>query len=222
MKYSLVHPSRQRPIQALATLNNWVSKMSGDNTYEHMLSLDNSDRFAVEYLKIFPEISQVIQDDNTNCVQATNRAAVLATGDILIYLSDDFDAPQDWDTKLQMSIPKGQDHYALWVNDGITANKPIMTIPIISAALYKDLGYLYSPRYKSMFVDEDLYWVCGLRRVIVNCKHLLFEHNHYTKTGKGKDETYQAHDNPQRYREGQQIFLDRKARNFRDQTGAIR
>jgi hypothetical protein len=146
-------------------------------------------------------------------VQATNHAARLASGDILLYLSDDFDCPQQWDDEIAKVAPP-QPEYMIWVNDCVQGMNTVLTIPIMSKGLYQALGYFWHPDYLSMWVDVDLWHVCKRRNVLVLAHHLRFEHKHYS-VGKAKyDETYQNHDNPQRKQQGWEVFCRRQADNF--------
>ena len=108
MRISLIHPSRSRPEKSKLTYDYWISKSSGQVEIEHILSLDFSDHLSKEY-DVFLSTSIVLYSHNTCVVEATNIAAKQSTGDILIYLSDDFKCPNNWD---------------LLILDKIQSNKP--------------------------------------------------------------------------------------------------
>jgi len=222
MKVSLIHPSRQRAEQAMRTYKSWLSKASGKHEIEHILSLDANDIQLPYYKVIFDkhgtnDNQKLIISNNRNCVEATNVAAKQATGEMLIYFSDDFDCPVNWDEELVKSIPVDKDKWCLWVRDGITDrdNKQILCIPIISKTIYDTLGYFWYPEYKSMFCDEDLYWVYANNRWIYRKFHLTFEHKHFMNGKAKKDDTYNTHASPQRYNEGKAIFERRQREGFK-------
>ena len=90
----------------------------------------------------------------------------------------------------------------------------VVTIPIMSMALHKKLGYFWHPAYESMWVDVDLYFTCLNLNAIVVCKDLVFEHRHYSVGKSDYDETYRAHDNNDRNLKGKEIFKKRQSDGF--------
>lgn len=86
MGITLIHPSRGRPQKARETYEYWIANASNPENIEHILSLDFSDPLNEEY----DRFDKLTIDHNTCVVEATNQAAKIATGDILVYTSDDF------------------------------------------------------------------------------------------------------------------------------------
>lgn len=215
---SLIHPSRKRPQQAFDTYNLWMSRASGCINIEHILSIDHSDFTAPQYIELFKHTSFIVQMPNTCVVEAANHGASRALGNILIYLSDDFEAPQDWDLTLHEII--GSDPMLLKVSDGVTAKHlgnetgtaNILTIPIMNRALYEKLGYFFHPDYKSMFCDEDLFQTCVKNNWLVRREDLLFPHNHWVNGKAKKDQTYI--DSEKNFQTGRQVFEQRKLLGF--------
>jgi len=178
---SLIHPSRGRFSKAYHTTKDWISKSNSE--VEHILSLDNNDPQVALYQDIFNNDlslnTTIIINNNTCVVEAANHAAKKAKGDILIYTSDDFEAPNDWD-KLVAEKFKDNLHspMLLKVHDGLQKfEAEVLTIPIVNRALYKRLGYFFHPSYKSMWVDADLFHVCQNNHWIAGAPELLFQHN---------------------------------------------
>jgi glycosyltransferase involved in cell wall biosynthesis len=202
---------------AFDNVNNWLNKAKGGIEIEHILSLDGDDTDIINYFRLFEGFgSTILVNQNFNCVQATNRGAEVATGDILIYFSDDFDCPKYWDLQL-LHIYMRQDigkPMLIWVNDTITGEKEICTIPIMSKTLYDKLGWMWYPEYESMYCDEDLYQVCNSMGAIVNAKHLTFPHLHWINGKSKMDKTYEQHDNKERHERGKAIFEKRKSEGF--------
>src|SRR5690348_10685062 len=95
MKISLIHPSRGRADKSFSTTKKWIENSGVE--LELVLSLDKSDRSINDYYLNYLDVAGIMAvNDNTSVVEATNKAAERATGDILIYLSDDFDCPPNW------------------------------------------------------------------------------------------------------------------------------
>jgi hypothetical protein len=82
----------------------------------------------------------------------------------------------------------------------------------MNRALYEKLGYFWNPIYKSMFVDQDLYWVCRNNNWLNLRPDLKFEHHHYSVGKSEKDYTYIRSD--KNWDQGKAIYLKRKQSNF--------
>ncbi len=121
--------------------------------------------------------------------------------DIVVFASDDFMAPQGWDTYLINKL-SGRDD-ALFVRDGYqlpdSSNMlhPAITIPIMTYGCLKKLNMtIYHPAYNHMFSDCELY---------DNLKDLgllyddrindvtVFEHLHYAAGKRNADQADQAY-----------------------------
>jgi len=214
MKITLLHPSRGRANKAYETFNRWMMFASGKHQIEHILSLDEDDPQLQQYTNRFPPATRFCVNANTCVVQATNHAALHATGDILIYLSDDFMCPMHWDNaviKRALLCPNVE--WLLKVDDALQHfDVPVLTIPIMSMALYKKLGYFWYPEYKSMFVDEDLYWTCYTMDCLIMGRELVFPHNHCSIGKADRDDTYIRSE--ANWEQGKQLFAQRKAAGF--------
>lgn len=217
MKFSLIHPSRGRPAKAVTTAMEWLDK-SGNVEVEWIISLDTSDPSLPEYhnnlvYSRFPY--KLVINNNTCVVEATNKGAKEATGDVLIYVSDDFSPPDRWgellETEIKTHIPG--DAWLLKVDDCLQSfGVAVLTIPIMSYKLYQILGYFWHPEYRSMFVDEDLYWTCKNNGWLRLCPNLKFQHKHPSNGKAVNDETYI--NSAKNWDQGKETFRKRKALNF--------
>lgn len=215
MKITLLHPSRSRAHKAHNTFLYWMDKLSNDSNIriEHILSLDESDTQVEEYKNLFKQSSTIIVNDNTCVVEATNHAARQAKGDILIYLSDDFLCPKNWDLSLVEKFKNVTTPMLVKVDDCLQKfDVAVLTIPIMNKELYKKLGYFWHPEYKSLFVDEDLYWVCKENGWLTFAPELKFEHLHCSVHKSERDETYIRSE--QNWDSGKAAFAKRKEQNF--------
>jgi glycosyltransferase involved in cell wall biosynthesis len=207
---SLIHPSRSRPQKAYQTALKWAG-MAGIAT-DYVLSLDSTDPYLDDYKAKFNE-DRIHINDNTSVVEATNVACKEAKGDILLYLSDDFDCFPDWGVAIEKAVKDFPPMWLLKVDDCLQRfDVAVLTIPIMSRPLYERLGYFWHPSYKSMFVDEDLYWTCRKLGVIRNAEHLRFEHQHVSVGKAQDDETYR--NSAKNWDQGKAVFAQRKAEGF--------
>lgn len=213
-KFSLIHPTRGRLLPARDCFYLWYDLMSSYNDIEYILSLDTDD--AANYLPIVQELMKlanfkVVTSPNRNVVQALNNGAKYSTGDVLIYVSDDFMCPENWDVEIQKAVGK-EDDWVLAVYDGI--QKRVQTISILSRKYYQRLGYIYYPEYISMFADPDFTETAKAMGKMIDGMHLTFKHNHHTVGGLPYDETYARENSRVAWDHGEKLFNKRREENF--------
>lgn len=182
MKISILHPSRSRPDQALHACHQWVTFHSGKFHWEYILSLDATDPELSKYERFHgAQNMRSIVNDNQNVVQAANQAARLASGEILVLISDDFMCFKGWDLAIIGAL-KGKSG-VLKTFDGI--QKWIVTLPIMTQDYYQDQGYLYDPECEHMFCDTIMTHRADLYGKLIIRNDIKFEHAHYS-VGKTK------------------------------------
>ena len=207
---SLIHPSRGRPSKALKTMSDW-SIRAGMRDFEYIISVDSEDPKAEDYKKYFPEWITV--NNNLSVVDATNKAAAKSSGDILVYLSDDFDCPDFWVDLVEREFEGCNEPRLIKVDDCLQPfGVAVLTIPIMNRQLYERLGYFWHPSYRSMFVDEDLYWTASKLGALKLCPGLRFPHNHVSIGKAEDDETYKR--SAANWDQGKQTFEQRKRLGF--------
>ncbi len=213
MKITLIHPSRGRAEKAFKTYWHWMSLAVDKSNIEHILSIDIDDTNITEYRNAFKNYSTIIISNNTCVVDATNVAAKKATGDILIYLSDDFKCPMHWDQLLINRFKDVNIPMLIKVDDCLQKfHIAVLTIPIMNIQLYKKLGYFWHPEYKSMFVDEHLYWITHNNNWLSFAPELKFPHEHPCIGLAENDETYKRSAN--NWEQGKALFAKHKSLNF--------
>ena len=182
VKFSLIHPSRSRPKMAWETYQTWISK--ANELPEYLLSLDVDDPKIQSYCQLFYKENVTI-NSNKNVCEATNKGCNKSTGDVLIYVSDDFDCPLHWDLELTKIIENHNlnplvDAFAIEVRDGYQTNRNLLTIPIISRAMYEAEGHFWHPKFASMFCDNWIYERAKRAYKLIDGYHLTFQHKHYS------------------------------------------
>jgi hypothetical protein len=210
---SLLHPSRGRPEKAQATALEWIERAG---VYvDYLMSIDNNDPFYREYFKI--ELGDrrgyILHSDNNSVVDATNRAAAKVQGDILLYLSDDFKCFDNWGIAVENEFRKYSGPTLIKVDDCLQKfTVPVLTIPIMNRELYNELGYFWHPGYKSMFVDEQLYWRAKKLNALQFAPHIKFEHQHVSVGKAENDETYKR--SAANWEQGKALFARHKKAGF--------
>jgi hypothetical protein len=89
-----------------------------------------------------------------------------------------------------------------------------MVLPIITRARYARFGYLFYPKYKSMFCDTELTEVAYRDGVVIDAHHLLFEHMHPDCGKRNRDQNDLLHASSERWNVGEMLFNFRKAAGF--------
>ena len=157
----------------------------------------------------------VIQHDSpVNCVKGWNLAAKNASGKVLIAISDDFYPIRYWDQRiLTISDPEWINRrHVVMVNDGYI--KDLCTLTIVTKVRYDELGYLFYPKYESMYCDTELTHHAVQDGIMIKALHLVFSHYHPDNNMRRKDAVDMAHSNSDRYTSGQILFARRQAQGF--------
>jgi len=156
----------------------------------------------------------VVNKGSKDCTAGWNCAAAAAIGKIIIAVADDFRPPRNWDSLLLALEPKGWEdgEYVVKVADGY--NPDIFTLAILTRKRYDRFGYLWYPRYRSLFNDTEFGTVAQRDGVVIDAQHLLFEHLHPDCGKRQRDVVDLVHASQERWKAGEMLYNFRKARNF--------
>jgi hypothetical protein len=203
---SILHPTRSRPEKSWKTCNNWIKNAHTD--VELIISIDIDDPHREEYLNTHRYLGTIVTSLNRSAVDAVNRAAEVAKGDILIVVSDDTECTYGWGKHIEKMM-HGKCDWILKTQDGIQLW--IITMPLMDRTYYERFGYIYHPDYKHMYADTDLTCVAEL----TGCKIVTtfqFPHNHISANGQMADNvTLKANAT---FESGRKVFKDRLSRMF--------
>lgn len=187
--------------------NLWLQRAKDIHNIEYILSADESDPQIDCYKAYFP--AYLIVNSNNSCVEAINKAAIVANGDLLVVVSDDFECPTNWDELLLQELSDKKDFLAK-TQDG--CQPWIITLPIMDRQYYNRFGYIYYPGYEHMFCDTEMTHVGHLLGRVIDLP-ISFPHKHYTQAGGApKDALNQKNDNT--WAQGEKLYLDRCMINF--------
>ena len=238
--FSIIHPSA-RPGVWRGIYNEWIAAADDPAQVEYLLVVTEKWGFSPDTFLIKETfdgtrprgLKLVWPQEEPNCyVTSVNSAASCSTGQILIVIADDQHPAPHWDTAILKFIESWDvpgyyngDQFIISV-DTNTPNeheRGITVMPIISRARYEHLGYIFYPRYESMYADNDLtahakkdfcLYVAGKRLPI-------FPHVHPINTpGLAMDEAYYAQNRPEAYRIGEAVFYVRQQNGFQELTDA--
>ena len=200
MKITIIHPSRARAEIANKVRTEWLNK--ADGIVEYVFSLDNDDVQGTLYE------GNCIYNNNRSAIDAINKAAEIATGDLFVVVSDDFDCPEHWDSLLIWGL-QGKSDYCVKTQDGLQPT--LMTLPIMDRIYYERFGYIYHPDYRHMFCDQEMTAVAHMLGKVITLP-LVFPHNHYT-TGKFQRDAVTLRNNAT-WQQGERVFNERLKNNF--------
>jgi hypothetical protein len=216
---SVIHPSRGRPELAFDTMvSKWLLKNDSGKNIQYIVSVDEDDPELYKYKYWFTEVCEgigFVVNPNKSAIDAINNAAKIATGDLLVVISDDMDCPERWDTLLLEAIGDKQDFCAK-TSDG--HQDWLITLPILDRTFYNRFGYVYHPDFKHMHCDLDLTCRAWMLDRYIELP-LTFKHNHYSLTGQQPDEINRR--NNATWGHGRMTFNERLARNF-DLAGGLK
>lgn len=201
-KISLLHATRGRPGKAWKTRMEWLRMANDPDSIEHIFAIDADD---LESLMLY--ISRcVMVRGNGGPVAAWNEAAKHAKGQILVQLSDDFEAFQGWDTAIWEDIGETSDPAVLAVSDGHRKDH-LLCMAILNITRYKQQGYLFHPEFFSMFSDNWFTECAYSDGVVINARdRITFEHHHPAFGLAEMDETYSRSNDSYHYQTGQGIY----------------
>lgn len=207
MRISLIHPSKGRHKLAFEAFQNWSKKADNWKNIEYILSVDTPDAglYMQEFYPFWHAV-RILHLPNNSAIEAINNAAQIATGDIFIVMSDDFDCPEHWDTLLLEAL-EGKSDFIVKTQDGLQPT--LITLPILDKVYYNRFGYVYHPDYLHLHSDEEMTIVGHMLGRVITLP-LLFPHNHYT-TGKMQMDAINEKNNST-WAHGQRT-LDRRALN---------
>ncbi len=214
--FSLCYTSR-RPHEIRRVIELWKSRATHPDQVEFVVTVDADDEKGIEVIDSLdlPHVSTAIQRERPFCcVKGWNLAAELSTGDVLIALSDDWDPPAGWD-KLLTDFGNGswiREDKCLFVSDGYL--NQLCTLPVVSRPRYEKFGYLYYPKYHSMFCDTELTQRAKMDGALLDARHITFQHVHCDAGLRGRDEVDLNHSSSEHYTTGELLYNFRRARGF--------
>lgn len=187
-----------RPQMFNAVYKMWLERSSNKDIITHVAVNSQEDANIVkQVLGKNDEVIVVTTDRKGVCYPSYMLSSKLEANkdDIVIFASDDFTPPNQWDTYLNNQL-NGKEG-ALFVRDGYQAPDssnmlhPCITIPIMTYGCLEKLNkVIYHPAYYHMHSDAELYLnLIDLGLLIDNRKTdtTVFEHHHWAAKKRNVD-----------------------------------
>ncbi len=144
---------------------------------------------------------------------------LVADGDIIIVVSDDFYPPENWDKYLRDFFNNNSGALSVKIdgyNDG--ARDSILSIPILDGYTLKRLnGYVYHPAYNHLYSDNELYdnlKYLNLLHIDRDLSSPKFKHAHWCTGDRTKDEYDKKNINYDRI--DKKLYYKRKGMSFNE------
>jgi len=202
----------------------WLERAASKSQVEIVLAVDEDD---AESLKVAARLVSdwaanntcgrvhvVINSGPKTCVSGWNTAAAATTGKVIICVADDFVPPKGWDTLLLGLQPADwlDKEHVVHTEDGYVHD--IFVLSILTRVRYERYGYVFYPKYLSLFCDTEFGEVATRDGVVIQAMHLLFEHCHPDCHKRQRDTVDTVHASQERWNAGEQLFKFRRMLNF--------
>ena len=193
-------PVRSRREKLFTILRAWSELASRRHYVRFLVSIDHDDvelnrPDVLANLASFHDLKYTIGFSTTK-IEAVNDGLEGERFDILIVASDDMvplvEGYDDRIAKDMMDSFPNRDG-ALHYDDG-HFGVVLNTLPILGYNLFKKLGYVYHPSYKSLWADNELTEACRAMNKMVYIDEVLIRHDNPWFTGEGRDELFHTND----------------------------
>lgn len=210
--FSLCHTTA-RPDGWQKAASAWFSKCVHPDRVEYILSVDEGAETNLE----LPDfgLARVVENTKRRCsVDGWNKSAQASTGRFLINVADDLMPCERWDEELLRTIPNLKQDVVLDVDTGGAPG--LLPFSFLSRKYLNKLtdrygyeGGFFYPGYRGMYCDTEFTDLARRDGVVINARHLYFEHQHPFFHKAKMDGIYQRQNSPDEYAYGKQIYDQR-------------
>lgn len=216
--FSLCHATARLPDGWRKAYECWRENADDWSRVEYILGLDFPTGLDDSILEDWPPVRIAINRDRHCAVQGWNATGRKAVGQVLITAADDMFPPPHWDTELLKVIPSLDRPYAIEVKSGTSPADDewmrCMLHSIITRPYYDQIGNFFYPEYVGYYADIDFTEMARKDGVVIDARHLTFQHRHWIGTCVPHDEVYQRQDSAANRELGMRILGERRERGF--------
>lgn len=221
MRILLKYPTRQRPQIFLQRLREWVAGAADMANIIVLVSYDLDDvtmrgDVIEQALKVHPNV-RLIGGHNVSKIAACNADinTVSQPWDIVLLMSDDMVLRRHhWDARVRQDMVENfpDTDGALWYHDG-TKQRDICTLACMGRKFYERFGYIYYPKYRSFWCDNEGTDVARSLGKLIFFDHVLASHEHPAWNGGMKKDALYARNNVH-WAHDRDLYYARKAQGF--------
>ena len=147
---------------------------------------------------------KIVKNNGRDCVvDQINAGAAACSGQLLIGIMDDLEAPSHWDEKLLDLLPDIKREQVIDLTGEPTE---WIVYGAMTRARYERYGYALHPDFESMFADNYFSHVARADGVVIDGRKLGFRHNHPTNGRTQNDAIYELQNRPEAYDVGYATF----------------
>jgi hypothetical protein len=220
--FSLLHATARIPWGWKKAHDEWMASADDPTTIEYLLAIDAAEvpNLPVDFGAPWTDNSgtegiDIIHAPVYGSAPVWNCAAKHATGKILITIADDWQPCPHWDTEIKKVIPDLNGEYVVEVSCGGEADvRRLMVFSILTRARYNRYGYIFHPDYLGLYADDDFTAMARRDNVVIDARHLMLPHMHFTAGLSPIDPIYQRQNSNASIMLGQQTYERRKAAGF--------
>jgi hypothetical protein len=215
--FSIIHATLDRPLQALAIRELWLSRAKHPENVQYIFGLHDFDKRSKRVLGGFEHTVTKKKGSAENY----DLAAGLAIGQVIVQAQDDCYPPQDWDVELSKLIPDINAPAFVAVSDGHRTDR--LCVNTVMTSAYMKLkagretgenGFFYRG-YVTVFPDtENSYRAIkdaenGLIEYIDAPQFVIYHDHPMFNPAVPMDSTYEWENSPDNYKQGRALFMDR-------------
>ena len=183
MKFLFKYPTMGRPDWFKQTLATYQQFLSKEHEYQFLISLNEDDRSMnnsemIEFMCLQPDL-QFKFGAHKSKIEAVNADMKDQDFDILFLISDDMvPIVEGFDLIIahQMETHFPDLDGALHFHDGLFGKENTITLSILGKKLYDYFGYIYHPRYKSFYCDNEFTDVVRKLNKVVYSSQVIVKH----------------------------------------------
>jgi hypothetical protein len=211
--FSLCHTTARLPDGWRRACSEWREACDDPADCEYVLCTD--DMVLLHSARMpWPRWTHAINGGPRSAVAGWNCAAAASSGKFLITVSDDLSPCAHWDGEIKKLVPDMSAEAVLDVDAG--RNDGLLTFSLLTRARYDKFGRIFYPDYLGMYGDDDFMAEARRDGVVLDARHLKFEHRHPAHGTAPMDEVYAWQNRPGAYELGRAVFEWRKAHDFVD------
>ena len=207
IKFSLLHASA-RPWAWRTAHDAWIAQAVFPENVEYILCCHSDDSKAFHKTDIH-DVGLATNPKINSAVANWNAAARYSTGDVLLLIADDAFPCNRWDLELTGVLPDLAEHVIRTSTGGMADNFGLMVHPIMTRAYYERYGYVLYPEYRHVHCDTDFTRQAERDGVIIEARHLLFPHRHFSHGDCPEDDVYRRANGPEAQRIGAEVLMKR-------------
>lgn len=204
--FSLCHTTARLPDGWVAAACAWRERCGCPADVEYVLSVDAGGERAFDRMPdLWPfHVRKVVNHGPRSAVAGWNAAADCSTGRFLITASDDMTPPWDWDREIHRLVPDMSREAVLEVATG--GDEGVLTFSLLTRPYYQRYGYLFHPEFTGMLADAWFTEIARRDGVVVDARHLLFEHAHPNYGTAETDDVYLWQHREEAWRKGREVY----------------